>query len=319
VSDAAVVGDRHILGDLAVEKAQLLDGVLRNFHVLPGRPGPSGDPPVRIYRATIQPTLQPLGPSLLRLDPLQEVSDLGLDPLDSELVRLVPEGDDLFVVSVGRLYRQTLIVGKHREGARDMDSSQSQEFVAVAAGEEHAERALVPGLLEGRYGDAEGGCERVPELGDGPVKLGVEGWGLGSRTGEVRREFPHSYVDVVEASLGEDAELDRLGDGLRVLEGHGLGFHTDGHHHGAEGLLRSDVGEAKWHDSGERQPSSFEVYFDVSEDAVPGGRDGMAVDALTGRNSRRKGWALGPSWRFGQAEPVLTMKGWPLSRPWVSV
>jgi len=197
-----------------------------------------------------------------------------------------------------------------------MGSSQSQEFVAVAAGEGHVERALVPGLLEGRYGDDQGRCEQVPELGDGPVELGVEGWGLGSRTGEVRREFPHNYVDVVEASLGEDVELDRLGDGLHVLEGHGLGLHTGGHHQRAEGLLRSNVGEAKWHDSGERQPSSFEVYFDVSEDAVPGGCDGMAV---TECNSRQKGWELGPSWRFGQAEPVLTMKGWPLSRPWVAV
>ena len=278
MSDAAVVGDRHILGDVAVEKAQLLYGVLRNLHILPDGPDPSGDPPVRIYRATIQPALQPLGPPLLRLDALLEASDLGLDPLDSELVRLVPEGDDLFVVPVGCLYRQTLIVGKHREGARDMGSSQSQEFVAVAAGEEHAERALVPGLLEGRYGDAEGRCERVPELGDGPVELGVEGRELGSRTGEVRREFPHSYVDVVEAGVGEDVDLDGLGGGLSVLEGYGLGLHTNGHQQGAERLIRSDVGEAKWHDSGERQPSSLEVCFDVGEDAVPGGRDRMAVD-----------------------------------------
>ena len=237
MSDAAVVGDRHILGDVAVENAQLLDGVLCNLHVLPGGPDSRGDPPVRIYRATIQPTLQPLGPPLLRPDALQEVSDLGLDPLDSKVVRLVPEGDNLFVVPVGRLYRQTLIVRKHLGGARDMGSSQSQEFVAVAASEEHAERALVPGLLKGRYGDAEGRCEGVPELGDGPVELGVEVRELGSRTGEVRREFPHSYVDVVEAGLDEDVGLDGLGDGLRVLEVHGLGLHTDGHHQGAEGLL----------------------------------------------------------------------------------
>jgi hypothetical protein len=159
-----------------------------------------------------------------------------------------------------------------------MGSSQSQEFVAVAAGEENAERAFVLWLLEGRHGDAEGGCEWVPELGDRPVELGVEGRELGSSTGEGRREFPHSYVDVAEAGLGEDVDLDGLGDGLRVLEGHGLGLHTDDHHQGAEGLLRSDIGKAKWHDSGECQPNCLEVYFDVGEDAVPGGRDGMTVD-----------------------------------------
>jgi hypothetical protein len=159
-----------------------------------------------------------------------------------------------------------------------MDSSQSQEFVAVAVGEEHAERALVPGLLEGRYSDVEGGCERVPKLGDGPVERGVEGRDFGCNTGEGRREFPYSYVDAVETGLGEDIGLDGLRDGLGVLEGHGLGLHTDGHHQGAEGLLRSDVGEAEWHDSSERQPSSLKVNSDVGEDAVPEGRDGMAVD-----------------------------------------
>jgi len=77
-------------------------------------------------------------------------------------------------------------------------------------GEQRAKRALGPGLLEGRHGDAEGRCKRVPELGDGPVELGVERQELGSRTGE-GRELPHSYIDVVEAGLGEDVDLDGLG------------------------------------------------------------------------------------------------------------
>jgi hypothetical protein len=79
------------------------------------------------------------------------------------------------------------------------------------------------------------------------------------------REFPPAidYTDVVEAVLGEDVDLDGLGDRPRAIT------------RGQKGFF--DPTLAKWHDSGEYQPSSLEVYFDVGDDAVPGGRGGVAV------------------------------------------
>ena len=159
-----------------------------------------------------------------------------------------------------------------------MGRSQSQEFVVVALREEQAERALVSGLLERRHGDAEGGRESVIELSEAPIELGIEGRELGARTREERFELPDGYLDVVEASLGKDFELDGLDDILRVLVDNFLWLDADCHHQGAEGLLLVNIGEAEWHDGGERQLSPFEAYLDVSEDVVPGGRDAMSVD-----------------------------------------
>jgi len=147
-----------------VEVVELPDGLLRNLHALLGSPDSSGDGPVPVCRATIQPILQPLGPQLVRLDALLEASDLDLDLLDCKRIGLIPEYNHLFVVHVGRLQRQALIVGEHWRGARDVGRSQSQEVGTVAACEERAERALVPGLLEGRYSSTEGRCEWVMEL-----------------------------------------------------------------------------------------------------------------------------------------------------------
>jgi len=279
-----------------VEEVELPDALFRNLHLLLGGPDSSGDGPVRVCRAFVQPTPQPLGPQLVRLDALLEASDLGLDLLDCECVALVPEHDHLFLVPVGRLQRQALVVGEHWGGARDVGRSQSQEFGTIVTREEQAERALVPGLLEGRYGDAEGGRERVMELGEVPVELGVEGQEFGAGTGEERLEFPEGHFDVVEAGLGEDVELNVLGDGLRVLEGHLLGLDADRHHQGAEGPFLSFIGEAEWHDGGERQLSPLKVYVDAGEDVVPDGRDAMTVDGaqLAPEGSGVGALALGP-------------------------
>jgi hypothetical protein len=126
-----------------------------------------------------------------------------------------------------------------------------EDFGAVTC-KEQSEGALI-GVLEGCYGDAEGGCERVMELGEMPMELGVEGRKLRTGTGEERLEFPESHFNVVEA--GEDVGLDVLSDDLRVLEGHLLGLDAYCHLQAAGGRLLTDIGEGEWYDSGERKVS----------------------------------------------------------------
>lgn len=177
-------------------------------------------------------------------------------------------------------------------GCRD-----TEKVAAIVAGHEHAERALVSGLLEGRDGDAERGCEWMAELGDCPVELGVEGRELGASTGEERFEFPDSDFDVAVASLGEDIDLDVFGNGLGKLELDSLWLHADSYHQRAECRLLSNVSESQCHDSGERLPNSIELCFGVGEDPVPGRLDEMvgygaqfAAEGLGARTAR----GLGP-------------------------
>lgn len=93
-----------------------------------------------------------------------------------------------------------------------MGSCQTKEV--IAAGEEKAESAFISGLLEGRYGNAKCGCERVAELGD----EGIEGREAGANPREGRSEFPDGDLDVIEAGLGEDAHFDVVGNPLRILK-----------------------------------------------------------------------------------------------------
>ena len=98
MANAAVIGNCHVLSDMAVKEVQLLDSALRILHSPLGGLNPASDPPICIYHAMFQPTLQPLDPPLLRIDALLEVANLGLDPIDGVLVCPTPEGYDVFVV-----------------------------------------------------------------------------------------------------------------------------------------------------------------------------------------------------------------------------
>ena len=251
------------MSDSVVEEVELPDGLLQILHVLLCSPDSSGDGPVRVYHAVLQPTPQPLGAPLVHRDALLEASDLVLDLLDCEHPGTVPERDHLFVAPVSLSQGQTRVVGEHWGRTHDVGRSQSQDFGAVAARDEQAEGALIPGLLpgllQGRYGDAEGGREWVVELGEVPVEIGVESRELRSGTGEERLKFPYGYFDVVKSSVGENVELDVLSNGLRVLEGHLLGLDADRHHQGAEGILHFYIGEGEWHGGGEWQVNLVNV------------------------------------------------------------
>ena len=88
-----------------------------------------------------------------------------------------------------------------------MGSRQGEDVVAAA--EVQGDGALIIGLLEGRYGEAERGREGMGELGDGPVDEGVEGRELGANTREARRPLPDGDVDIGEAAQTLGTEQSR--------------------------------------------------------------------------------------------------------------
>ena len=93
-----------------------------------------------------------------------------------------------------------------------MGGGQSHE-ISASVREEHADGALVTGLPQGRYRDAERGGEWVVEIDELSVERerGFEARELGA--GEERLDFPNGHFDVIKAGLGEDVSF-------RVLQGH---------------------------------------------------------------------------------------------------
>ena len=100
-----------------------------------------------------------------------------------------------------------------------MGGGQSHE-ISPSVREEHADGALVTGLPQGRYRDAEHGGEWVVEIDELPVERGRGFQARELGAGEERPDFPNGHFDVVKAGLGEDVLFRLLGDGLRVLQGH---------------------------------------------------------------------------------------------------
>ena len=126
-----------------------------------------------------------------------------------------------------------------------MGGGQSHE-ISASVREEHAEGALVTGLPQGCYRDAERGGERVVEIDE----LSVERGSLGPEKNVLTSQMATST-----SSKPASARMSRFACSATAF---------------ASSRSPSRA-------CGERQSSPFKVFFEAGKDVVPDGCDGMIV------------------------------------------